>query len=297
MCNSCQIKHFPIRLFKDIDEPAICDNKAVFIQNSNNGSKIIVYNIKTGEMKSVAMKNTFCFNAHSDNKSIAFEISGSRRSIGIINTKTLELSEINNIANGVVLGGIWDNNLILRRGQNIELYDISLGEITTIASCHHILGSPVTGYNGCAWLQIYKGRCCIAFYDIKKKSNLIIPSSGYINKMYIIENYLVYQNCSNNKCCIYMFNTLSGQLNKIFESYEWVELYKGKNGVLVWTVRKEYQRIYLFDVFIYNTNNDTMVKVLSDCKNAVIPTVSNDVILWVDANMEGDSLCLMPVEL
>lgn len=297
MLNSCQIKYFPMRLFRDIDEPIICDNNGIFIQNSNSGSKITFYNIKTGKMKSVTMKDVSCFNVHVDNKSVAFEFSGSKRGIGVINVKTLELYEISNISNDTILGGIWNNYIILKHGYDILLYDIFEKEGKIIASCHHILGLPTTGYGICAWLQVYRGKCCIVLYDIKKDRNLIISSPGYINKMYIVEEYLVYQNCSDNKCFIYTYSICSGQLVKVFESNEWVELYKGKDGIMVWTVRKENQRSYVFDVWVCNICNNVMNKILSNCKNAVIPTASNEIVLWVDANMEGDSLCLMSIDL
>lgn len=296
MCNSSQLKYFPIRLFRDIDEPVICKDNAVFIQNTNNGSKIAFYNIETGKIKTIAMKNTLCFNVHSDNKNIVFEFSGCKRGIGIVSTETLELTQLDNMGNEIVLGGIWNSSIIFKRGRDIVLYDIDKKEEKVIASCHHILSSPVVGHGICAWLQVYRDKCCVIFYDIKREKSVVLSSPGYINKLYIVEDYLVYQNCANNKCSIYTYNIHSGKLIKNFESSDWVELYRGKDGIMVWTVRREYKTGYVFDIWICNLYSGKMNKILSDCRNAVIPTVSNDVALWVDASIEGDNLYLMPIE-
>lgn len=294
MCNSRQIKYFPIRLFRDIDEPVICRKKAVFIQNTNNGSKIVIYDTETGKSKSVAMKNTLCYNVHADNRDIVFEYSGSKRGVGIINIETLELTELDRMNGDIVLGGIWNSNIIFRKGHDIILLNIDRNEEKTLTSCHHILGSPVVGRGICAWLQVYRDKCCVMFHDIKRDRSVVLSSPGYINKLYAVDDYLVYQNCSNNKCSIYTYNIRNGQLKKIFESKEWIELYKGKDGAMVWTVRREDQTEYVFDIWIFNIYTEKMNMVLSECRSAVIPTASSEIILWVNSGIKGDNLYLMP---
>lgn len=296
MCNSRQIDYFPIRLFRDIDEPVICSKNAIFIQNSNNGSKITIYNIETGKAKSIATKHTLYFNVCADKTNVAFEFSGNKRGIGIINTDTMELTEVDDIGSDIILGGIWDNYIVFRRGFDIVLYNINKRTERVIASCRHILGAPIVGCGICAWLQLYRDKCCVMFYDIRSDKNLILSSPGYINKMYAIEEYVVYQNCSNNKCSIYTYNFNNGQLKKVFQSTEWIELYRGRNGTIVWTVRKENQTEYMFDVWIYNIEKNKVLKILSDCRNVVIPTVSDEIAVWVDSGIKGDNLYLMPIE-
>lgn len=284
-------------LLKDINEPIISSNNAVFIQNSSNSSKITVYNIKTCKARSINMKNIWCFNAHSYGNYVIFEFSGERRGIGILSVETLSVKEIDYSGIDMVLGGMWENYVVLRRNYDIVLRDIESNKETIIASCRHIIGVPTIGYGHCAWLKLYKDKCCIVLYDIAKGSSLIMTSSGYINKIYLIGGHVVYQNCSDNKCSIYVYNIQTGVLKKCFESRNWIELYIGRNDTLVWTLRKEYQGRYLFDIFVYNIYNNKMAKMVSDYSNTVIPTVSNELLVFIDGNMKGDSAYLMRIDM
>lgn len=296
MWDSCRNRIFVSGLFKEIEEPVISSGNAVFIQNSSSSSKITVYNINTGKTKSVCLKGMLCFNIHSYNNYIVFEFSGEKRGIGIFDINTWEIKKIDYALTDIILGGMWKNHIVLRRGYEIILYDIAKNSEKTIASCRHIFGVPAIGYEYCVWLQRYKDRCCIVLYNIADDKNIIFASSGYINKLYIIEGNIVYQNCTDNICGIYVYNISECRLTKCFESPNWIEPYMGRDNTMVWTVRKECQGKYLFDIYIYNIYNNKISKILSDYNNTVIPAVSNELLLWVDANIKGDSLYMMPID-
>lgn len=284
-------------LFRDADEPVICDNHIVLVQNLSSGSKIIIYDIGAREMKPVLMKGISCFNVNGDGENIVFEFSGLKRGIGIINMKSLELKVMDNLGRDIILGGVWEDYIVFRRRNDIVLFDLKHGDESVISSCHHITGSPVVGYGSCAWLQQYRGKSCIAFCNIENMSNLYISSPGYINKMYLLEKKLVYQSCINNKCCIYTYDIKSSFISSIFESYNWIELYRGRDGSVVWTDRKLCGSEYIFDIWVYNVNGSSPVKILSDCSNAVIPAASGRLVLWLDAKAEGDSVSLMNIDI
>jgi len=241
------------------------------------------------------MKNVLCFNAHAYNNYIIFEFSRDRRGIGILCTETLEVKEIDSMGSNILLGGMWENYIILRRGYDIILFDVDKNKEKLIASCHHIAGLPAIGHGYCSWIQLYKEKSCIALYDIEKNSSFIFTPRNCVSKVYLINHYMVYQSCSKNKCNIFAYNICTGELKKCFESSDWVELYVGRDNTLVWTVRRG-KGEYIFDIYVYNIYNSKTVKVLSDYRNAVIPTVSNGLLLWVDGNIEGDSVYIMPID-
>lgn len=296
MYNSRQFKCIPMRVFSDIDEPIVWNNNVAFVQNLSSGSKILIFNLESGKMKSIVLKNALLFNIHADNKCLMFEFSGNKRGIGIISADTMELTEVDCISSNIILGGIWNGNIVYRRGNEIVLFDMEKGQERVIASCHHIWGAPVISHGICAWQQVYRDKCCVICYDIEKGKNIVLSSSGYINKLFIIDEYIVYQNCCNNKCSIYTYNTSTGDMKNIFSSFNWVELYRGGDGLLVWTVRKECQLEYSFDIWIYNINNERIIKAITDCKSVVIPAASKETVAWVGGGSKGDNLNILPVK-
>lgn len=296
MWDSCRNRVFTSGLLRDIDEPIISCGNAVFVQSSFSGSKITLYDIETGKVKNLAMKGKMCFNVHSYDNYVVFEYSGDKRGIGILCVDNMEVKDIECSSPDIVLGGMWEDYIVLRRGSDIVLYDINKKTEKIIASCYHIFGTPAIGYGSCVWLQLYRGKCCIVLYDIVQDRRLIFTPPGHVNKTCLIKGYMIYQNCENNKCSIYAYDIEKGNLKKCFESRNWIELYIGRDNTLVWTVRKECQGRYLFDMHVYNIYNGKMEKILSDYDNTVIPTVSNELLLWVDGSMKKDSVYLMPID-
>ncbi|KPU46037.1 hypothetical protein OXPF_05180 [Oxobacter pfennigii] len=286
----------PARLMKEIEEPVLSADNAVFIQNSLNNSKITVYNVITHKTRILNMKNLICFNVHSYDNKIVFEYSGNKRGIGIMDTNTMELDEIELSSSNVILGGIWENNIVLKRGYEIILFDINENKEKSIGNYHHIFGTPVIGYGYCGWLQIFRDKCLIVIYDIKKNNRLVITSRGYINKIIMADGYIVYQSCVNNKHYIYSYNILNGQLIKIYESNKWIELYKGKDNTLVWTVKKDGHETYMFDIHIYDINNMKTIKTLQDYSSLIIPTASKRHLLWIDGKKDRDSVFCMSID-
>ena len=287
---------FP-RNYREINEQILHGNDIIFIQNLCNGSKITIYNIRTGKIRSITMKGLLCFNSHNANNNAVFEFCSNKRGIGILPIDTLKFKEIEDIGMNDILGGIWGNHILIRRGYDIILHDINTNEELEVASSHHIFGTPVVGEGNCSWLQLYSDKYFIVLYDIETGTNLIYNPAGYINKMYLYKEYLVYQSCDKSKCCVCIYNIYNGSFKKCFESSNWIELYMGRDDVLVWTVRKKVEGKYIFDIWIYDIQDDKIKKVVADYENAVIPTVSERMILWVDANMNGDDLYLMSIDI
>lgn len=288
-------KIFSSGLLKDIDEPVICNNHVVFFLNSYNGTKLIIHDIKTGKTESVTMKNVICFNAHAYDNYVVFEFSKGKRGIGILCVETLEIKEIE-YSSSVLVGGIWEGYITLKKGYEIILFDINKNVEKPIASCHHIAGVPVIGYGNCAWLQHYRDKNCIVIYDINKGSSLVMTPPGYVNKLYLLKGCVVFQTCKDNRCCIYSYNILDGKLMKLYESLHWIELYYGKDSTMIWTERKEHDGSYAFDIHVYDFKNNRAAKVLSDYKNIIIPVAASKMLLWVEVNKKGDSLCLMNID-
>lgn len=287
----------PMGLFRDADEPVICGNNAVIIQKLYNGCKIMIYDVSTGFMKWVSMKNVLCFNVHADNKCIAFEYAGAGRGIGIIAIDNINLTKLDDMGTDIMLGGVWGDFIAFRRGIDIVLYNTKSKTENVIASCRHISGPPVVGCGCCAWLQRYRDKSCVALYDIETGRSIFLSSSGYINGMHIAGEYLVYQNCSNNECSIYVYDIKNGRLERIFASNEWIDLYRGKDDMIVWTSRKKLSDGFSFDVWGYNIHKRRPFMILSDCRGSVIPAVAEKFALVLKNGSEGDSLMLMPVEM
>lgn len=283
-------KIFSPKVFRDIDEPMICGNNAVFIQNSYNCCKITVTNIKTGKAKSVTMKGIICFNAHNDDNSVAYEFSGKKRGIGVLNVNRLEIKEFEITGTDIILGGIWRNSIIIKRDHEIVLYDIGKNSEKVLSSYHHIIGTPVAGGGNCAWLQSYKNKHYITIYNIGTGYRLTFVPLGHVNSMYVFEDQIAFQSCIGNRCCVFVYNISSGDFTKCFESHNWVELYRGRDNMLLWTVRKIDQGQYTFDVLVYDIYTERIVKVLYDYKSALIPTASSETLIWVESGAGGDNL-------
>lgn len=290
-------KTLALTAFRNIDEPVICGVKAIFIQNSYNGSKIVVYNILTRKIETLARKNILCFNVHADGDHVVYEFSGARRGIGIMNTSTLDIKEYPGAGGNILLGGIWRHHVIIRHDNEVLLLDIERDTKKHIATCRHICGVPVVGCGNCAWVQAYKEKCCIVLYNIEKEGSLIIPSCTFDDKLYLVEDHIVYENCCNNKCYIYMHNIHTGRLKIIFESSNWVDIYISKDNMLVWTEKKECGGRYVFDTWIYRIPTNSLTKLLSDNEKPVIPTISGNTVLWMESGSEGDSVYLMSVNI
>lgn len=285
----------PMGLFKDADEPVICGDYAVLIQKLYNGSKITVYNVVTGSMRSVPIKGVSCFNAHADDKMVVFEYMGKRRGIGVISTDNWELEEINNIYPDIVLGGVWKDSIIYRHGHDILKYDIKDKKEEILVPCHHISGPPVVGNGCCAWLQRYRDKTCVAIYNIENGSRLFLSSPVYINEIHITGDHLIYQSSINDKCSIFVYDIKSGNLGEIFKSNEWIDLYSSKDDIVIWTARREYKCEYVFDIWVLNLNQKKPFKILSGCKNSVIPEAAGQFVMILNNNFDGDSLMLLPV--
>ncbi|HBM73947.1 MAG TPA: hypothetical protein DD429_00115 [Clostridiaceae bacterium] len=297
MNDSRKMSCFPMGLFKDADEPIICDSYIILVQNLSKGSKIIIYDMAQKELKPVFLKDVSCFNVSCDNRNIVFEFSGLKRGVGILNVNSLKLDYLDDLGNDIMLGGIWKNYIAFRRRSDVVLFDIKHKRERVISSCRHIIGSPVLGYGNCAWLQQYKDKSCVGFYDIENRNSLFLSSSGYINRIYLLEKKLVYQNCSDNKCSIYTYDIKTGFITKVFESYDWIELYKGRDGSVVWTTRRLCGNEYIFDIWIYNVNGGLPDKIISERCNAVIPAASGNLVLWLDAKSDGDSVSLIDIDM
>ncbi|HBM79815.1 MAG TPA: hypothetical protein DD426_03100, partial [Clostridiaceae bacterium] len=227
------VKYFPMGFFKDADEPVICGDFIVFVQNIYNGTRIVIYNIVSGKMETVVMENKLCFNLHSENNCIAFEFAGIRHGIGVIFLDTLETFEYTNAEQDILFGGIWNKCLIYRDAHNIFLLHMENKSKDALAYCHNVLGPPAVGYGTCAWLQLYKEKSCIIFYDILKNKILVLSSPGFINRICAVGRYIVYQSCFNNKCVIYKYDIGNGRLESIFEKSGWIELYEGKDDKII----------------------------------------------------------------
>lgn len=290
-------KNLSRKIFRDIDEPMICGKYIIFIQNSSSGSKISISNIDTGKTKSISMKGVFCFNAHTDNFNAVFEFSGNKRGIGVLYIDSLYIKEVQDISDDAFLGGIWHNIIVFRQGSDIVFSDIDKAGERKVVPCRHLIGRPVVGGGNCAWLELYKDKCIISLCGIENDYSLTFMPIGYVNRMYVLGEYIAYQSCEGPKCSVYAYNTSTGVLNKCFESANWIDLYSGKGDTLVWTVRKAQEDRYIFDIWIYNISNNMGSMVLTNNENTVIPAVSEDMAVWVEYCRDGDSLCFIPLNL
>jgi len=288
MEESLSNKGFISAASKDVEEMAICDQAVVFIHNTGKNSKITIYNMENGVVKSISMMGLVCFNTHAYEDMVIFEYSGDRRGIGILCVKTLEIKELDCGISHIILGGYWENYIVLRRESEVVLLNINNMEERVISNYHHALGFPIIGDGYCAWFQGCRGKKYIAIYNIMDESSLFLTVPGSISKIYIIDGCIVYQRCLNNKCGIFSYNISNGQLELIYESSNWVELYEGKEGTLVWTVRRERQGRYVFDIFTYFMSVKKMVKVLSDTESIVALAASKKLLMWANENIRGD---------
>lgn len=283
---------FP-KLFKDIDEPVICMGTAVFIQNLCSGSKITISDMFTGKSKSIQMKGILCFNVQSDSSTVVFEMAGEKKGIGILYVGEPEVRFIESPGADAVLGGIMNEYIVFRQGHEILLYRLKDGIKKSAISCRHLFGSPAAGDDRCAWVQLYNDRFYITVYNVAKGNSITFSPSGYVNRIHIVGGSMVYQTCKNGRCFINTCDLKTGEIRELFNSSSWIELYPGYDNMLVWTVRNEMEGQYFFDLCVCDTDGGSFKKILCNSKNIVIPTVSGDTIVWVEAGDKGDNLNMM----
>ena len=281
----------------NVDELLVYGKYIVFIKNSIKGSKITAYNIDLGNSKSILMKNQICFNSYTDNINVVFETSGIKRGIVILDVCTMTTKIIDNLGMDFFLGGINKGRLILRCGYNIFLYDINTCKKKILASSHNIFGTPVIEEDICAWLIYFKDKCCIVVYDISKDINIVFTPTGFINKMFILQDTIVYQICDANKCFVYTYNIENRELKKCTEAMNWIDIYKGQNGIYAWTERKCRNNVYIFDVFVYKIYNQKRKKVLEDCKSPIFPVISDNFIFLIESGSIRDELYTTKIDL
>lgn len=281
----------------NIDELLVCGKYIVFIKNSIKGSKITAYNIDLGNSKSILMKNQICFNSYTDNINVVFETSGIKRGVVILDVCTMTTKIIDNLGMEFFLGGINKGKLILRCGYNIFLYDINTGAKKILASSHNIFGTPAIEEDICAWLIYFKDKFCIVIYDISKDINILFTPIGFISKMFILQDTIVYQSCVANKCFIYAYNVQKRELRKCIETMNWIDIYKGQNGLYAWTERKCRNNVYIFDMFIYKIYNQKKKKVLEDYNSTIVPVISNNVIFLIESGAIRDELYMTKIDL
>lgn len=283
-------KIFSPKKFKDIDEPMIYKDSAVFIQRSKKGSKIAAFNACDGKIKSILLKGLYCFNAHNEDSRMAFEYAGSSRGMGVLYLDEFTLKGIPDIKPGAALGGIWKNSAVLRCGDYIMLHDISGGGEEIVSYCPNMIGLPSSGYDICAWIQIFKGEHCINLCSLKDRDKLIFVPYGRVISMHMQDGYIVYHCLKGNTNNIFTYGINSGKLVQLCSSEDWIELYPGRNGTIAWTVRKSMKGRYTFDLWVYNIKERISHEIVSGCKNAIIPSASGDLVIWAESCSNGDNL-------
>lgn len=285
-----QSKIFSPKIFKDIDEPVIYKDGAAFIQRSKYGSRISFYNPDNGSIRFISMKGLFCFNAHGDCNKLAFEFSGIRKGIGILDFDKLSVEEIDNVKPGTALNGIWNDALVLKYGNNIILHDIKGNDERLILSSQNMTGIPVSGGGICAYLQVCRGEYCINICSLVNKDKLIFVPHGTVANMYVQDGYLIYQCLREKKHAVFAYEIPTGCLTEVSDSEDWIELYPGIGDTIAWTVRKRIEGRYVFDLWAYNINKRVYYKVVYNCKNIIIPAPSENFVVWVESSGNGDSL-------
>jgi hypothetical protein len=269
----------------------------VFVQNSRCGSRFNIYNSKSSEYKHIMLKNILCFNLQGGSNKLSFEYFSNKKGIGIIYIDRLIYREIGSVSACDILCGICGENLVIKRGNDILLHNIDSDEEKIIASNHHITSLVTADGKYLSWLQPCKNRPCVVVYDIESSTEHFFSAAGNITRLYISGDSVVFQNSCNDKCSIWAYNIKKGTLEKCFENENWIDLYKGSSKAALWTVKKECGEKYVFDVWVYNLQGKTPVKVLSDYNGVIIPAAANKFIFWVDENIGKCNAFVMFLEI
>lgn len=285
-----QSKIFSPKIFKDMDEPMIIKDRAVFLQRSKRNSRIAIYNGGNGQVKFVPMKGLFCFNAHADENKMAFEFSGSSRGKGILYFENYTMEELEGIKAGAVLSDVWNDAVVLKYGNSIILYDIASSTEKLIINCPNMIGIPASGGGICAWLQICRNEYCINMYSLKDNYKLIFVPHGMVTNMYVQGRYIVYKCIKGKSNIIFAYEMITGNLTQISNSENWIELYPGTGETITWTVRKRIEGRYVFDLWAYSIRQRLLYKIACNCKNIIIPASSENLVIWVESCSDGDSL-------